>query len=136
MKSLGKSSLITVVFFVIWLLAAFSYSIQAECSCCSQKEYQCECSEKRHAGQLSFKSKGHHEDNHCSCIQCENFDAKETLSLKIYLTSLEKKQVLAFGQDISDETIPLPTENIATRLDNKSTLKFLSLFLLNSSFLL
>ena len=138
MKFLRKSSFITVIFFGIWLFATFSYSMQEECSCCSQKEYQRRCIEKRHAEQLSLRYKNHcrHEGNHCSCIKCGNSDNKKVLSSKIYFTRLEKKQVLSFGQDSLEKKILLPKEDILTSLDNKSTSEFHPLFLLNASFLL
>ena len=138
MKFLRKPPFITVIFLGIWLFATFSYSMQAACSCCSQKEYQRGCIEKRHAEQLSLKYKDHcrHEGNHCSCIKCGNSDTQQALSSKICFTGLEKKQVFSLGQDSLEKKILLPKEDILAYLDNKSNSKFHPLFLLKASFLL
>ena len=139
----------------IWLWTALTYSMQADCSCHSQDKCQCVCSEKRHAEQLSHRDRKHQEDNcchqkqsyyhqeddqcnqeekHCSCTECGNSDTREAV-LKVSLTGKEKQQVLAPGQDILERKIPLP-KNIITCLKGKPATKFLSLFLINTSFLL
>lgn len=160
MKSLRKYPLITVIFLSAWLWTTFSYSMQAACCCFPQNK--CKCSEKRYAERLSLghnnhqEVKNHHQkvnhcypedtrnhqgenpchqdDNHCSCIKCGNSDTEEAV-LKIYLTGKEKNQVLTLEQNILEKSVLLK-ENIAVHLDNKTPLKFLSLFLLNSSFLI
>lgn len=163
MKTLRKSSLITVIFLGIWLLTAFSYSMQSECSCCYPKEYQRGCNEKRDIDQSSPSHKNqpidnqhqqkdnhcrpadtHHQgeeqcdqkDNHCSCTHCVNSSPEEPLSSKVYCTGLEKKQVLILEQDISEGKILLPKGDIVAHLNKPPPLKFLSLFLLNASFLI
>jgi hypothetical protein len=155
MKYLRKSPLIIVLFLGTWLWTTFSYSITVECSCCSHNDYQRGCSKKGCEDQLSLTHKKHQEGNHnhqkdnnyhpedknhhqedknCSCIKCGNPYADEMV-LKVYLTGKEKKQVLTFGQDILERKIPLP-KNIVAYQERKPTSKFLSLFLLNSLFLL
>ncbi len=148
MEFFRKSSLITMISLGIWLWSSFSFSMATECSCCSQDECQCVCSEKRSAEQLSLRHRKHQENNHyyqegdqchqedkqCSCTKCGKSDTKEAV-LKVCLTGKEKKQFLAPGQDILDRKITLP-KNIVTYQEKKPTTKFLSLFLINSSFLL
>ena len=155
MEFFRKSSLITMISLGIWLWSSFSFSMATECSCCFQGKYQCVCSEKRSAEQLSLRHRKHQEDkcchqkhsyyqqegdqyhqedNHCTCTKCGKSDTKEAV-LKVYLTGKEKKQFLAPGQDILDRKITLP-KNIVTYQEKKPTTKFLSLFLINSSFLL
>ncbi|MBW2222004.1 MAG: hypothetical protein JRF22_05690 [Deltaproteobacteria bacterium] len=155
MKFFRKSSLITILSLGIWLWTSFSFSMLAECSCYFQDECQCVCSEKIQAKQLSLKHRKHQENNcchqennhyyqegdqchqedkQCSCTKCGKSDTKEA-ALKVYLTGKEKKQVLTPGQDILEREIPLP-KNIVTYIEKKPTTKFLSLFLINSSFLL
>lgn len=156
MKHSKKSPIITILFLGIWLWTSFSFSMPTECPCHSQDQHRCVCSEKRHVKQLSHRHKKHREDNcchqkdnyyhqevdqchqedkQCSCTECGQSDTKEAV-LKVYLTGKEKKQVLAPGQDILERKIPLP-KNIVTYQEKKhTTTKFLSLFLINSSFLL
>ena len=139
----------------IWLWTSLTYSMQAECSCHYQDKCQCVCSEKKHAEQLSHRDRKHPEDNcchqkqsyyhqeddqchqeekHCSCTECGNSDTRKAV-LKVCLTGKEKQQVLAPGQDILERKIPLP-KNIITCPKGKPATKFLSLFLINTSFLL
>ncbi len=146
MKSLRKSSLITLIFLGIWLSTTFSYSMQPECCCFFQNK--CRCSEKKHAELLSprhkkhqevkdhhqRKNQCHQEDNNCSCTKYCDYDAKEAV-LKVYLTVKEKKQILALGQDILERKIPLP-KTIVTYPERNPPSEFPSLFLLKSSFLL
>jgi hypothetical protein len=133
---------------------AFSYSITVECSCCSHNDYQHASSKKRCADQLSLSQKKHQEDTHhhqkdnnyhpennhhqddknCSCIKCGNPSSDEIV-LKKYRTGIDKQQVLTLGQNNFERQIFLP-EDIFTYLEKKTNSKFLSLFLLNSTFLL
>jgi hypothetical protein len=124
MKTLRKSSLITVIILSAWLWTTFSYSMQVKCCCFPQNK--CRCSEKKQSEQSSPRHKNHQEVNHhhqkdnhyhpednyhqgenqchqedndCSCTKCGISDTQEA-ALKIYLTEKEKKQVLALGQVI------------------------------------
>ena len=148
MKSLRKSSLITVLFLGTWLWTTLTYATQVVCSCCSQKVHQCVCREESHAEQLLLKHenhqevKNHHqgehqchqEDNNCSCTKSGNSGPEEA-TLKTYLPGKEKKQVLTPSQDILESKLPLP-KNTVIHLEGEPTAKFRSLFLLNSSFLM
>ena len=155
MKFFRKSSLITTISLGIWLWSSFSFSMATECSCHSRDECQCVCSKKIQAKQLSLKHRKHQENNcshqknnhyyqegdqchqedkHCSCTKCRNHNTREAL-LEVYLTGKEKQQALAPGQDILERETPLP-KNVVTYQEKKPTTKFLSLFLINSSFLL
>lgn len=153
MKYLRKSPLIILILLGIWLWTSYSYSTTVECSCCTHNDYQRGCSKKGCEDQLSLTHKKHQEGNHqkdnnyhpednnhhqdgncCSCIKCGKPYADE-MALKAYWTEIEKKQVLTLGQDTLERKISLP-ENIFTYQERKPTTKFLSLFLLKSSFLL
>ena len=150
MKFFRKSSLSTIFSLGIWLWSSFTFSMESECSCHSQDECQCVCSRKISAECLSHGHRKHQanscchhegdqchqEDNnkHCSCPECGKSNTKDAV-LKVCLTGKEKKQILAPGQDILERKIPLQ-ENIVTCLERKPATKFLSLFLINSSFLL
>ena len=155
MKFFRKSSLITILSLGIWLWTSFSFAMLAECLCHFKDECQCVCSGKRSAEHLSHRHKKHQEDNCChqkhsyyqqeddqchqedkccSCTTCGKSDTKGAV-LKVYLTGKEKQQALASGQDILEREIPLP-KNIVTYQEKKPVTKFLSLFLINSSFLL
>jgi hypothetical protein len=155
MKLLRKSAPITVILLGTWLSMAFSYSITVECSCCSHNDYQHAFSKKRCADQLSLSHKKHQEDTHhhqkdndyhpennnhhqddnnCSCIKC-GYPYSDEMLLKTYWMGIDKQQVLALDQDNFERKISL-LGNIFAYLERKPNTKFLSLFLLNSSFLL
>jgi len=164
MKSFRKSPVLMILFLGTLLWTTFSYSMQSECFCCYPKEYRCASGEKKDADKLCLSHKNqleeshhhpkynpyrpednhHHQGknqsdqgcNHSSCIKCGNSSTKEALFSKVYYTGLDKKQVLILEQNISEEKILLPKGDIVAHLNNTPTLKFLSLFLLNSSFLL
>jgi hypothetical protein len=156
MKLLRKSTPISFVLLVAWLSMAFSYSTTIECFCCSHNDYQRGSSKRRCVDQLCLTHKNHQEDTHyqqkdnnyhredknhhqddsnCSCcIKCGNPSSDEMV-LKIYWMGIDKQQVLALGPVNFERQIFLP-EDIFTYLERKPNTKFLSLFLLNSSFLL
>ena len=154
MKLLRKSTSITLILLGTWLSMAFSYSVTVKCSCCSHNDYLHTSSAKRCADQLSLSQKKHQEDTHhhqkdnnyhpennhhqddknCSCIKCGNPSSDEIV-LKKYRTGIDKQPFLILGQDIFERQIFLP-KDIFTYLERKPNTKFLSLFLLNSSFLL
>ena len=134
-KLLRKSSLITLVFLLIWSWIAFSYPIELAPSCCSQNECQYRYSEKGDTEQLSLRTKNYSEGSHCNCIPCEKPNTKEAFVLGVYFAGLDKEQALALEQNILEKTV-LDKENIVVHPDNKTPLKFLPFFLLNSSFLL
>jgi hypothetical protein len=137
-----------VIFLGIWLWTAFAFSMQSVCSCCYPKEYQHGDGGKKHETQLSRshenqqknshhqqeKNKCHQEDSDCFCTKCNISDIKETV-LNTCLTGEEKKQVLAPSQIIFERK-NLLTKGITTYQESILSTKFLSLFLLNSSFLL
>ena len=155
MKLLRKLTPITVILLGTWLSMAFSYAITVECSCCSHNDYKCGSSKERCADQLSPSHKTHQKDTHhhqkdnnyhpensnhqqddknCPCIKCGNPYSDEMV-LKTYWMGIDKQQVIALGQVNFERPIFLP-EDIFTYLERKPNTKFLSVFLLNSSFLL
>jgi len=134
MKFLRK--LLAVIFSVIWLWLAFSYSKQSLCSCCFQNEYQLICYEKSPTIKLFLSSKDFSKSRHCHCTLCGILNPIENLFLKYFSNVLKKKNVLSLGQDILEGRISLPTKDKTTYLDNKSLSKFPPLFLLESSFLM
>ena len=135
-KFLRKSSVIILMYLGVWLWTTCAYSMQVQCICCFHKEYKCCCNEKAHAGCLSKGSKTISEERHCQCVLYESVNPQAILPKKGSPSTLEKVQVLTFGQHISEANILLSQENIIAHLNNKFTFQNLLLFLLNSSYLL
>ena len=148
MKVLRKSSLIAVIFLGIWLLTVFSYSMQTVCSCCYPEASPHGCRQNSNTPGLSFehgkqheknhchqgRNQCHKEDNDCFCMKCSNSSTGEALVYSC-LVKQEKKQILAPDQDIFERK-SLLTERIAPCQERKLLTKFLSVFLLKTSFLL
>ena len=131
-----KSRIITLVFSIAWLLMSLSYSFGAECLCCNHSESKSECCEKTHVKECCLDIKHLSKDCQCQCISCGNLTYNDLLQRKEYVNTLWKDQLSALQQVSSDIHTSLLNHNIVYYQYNTFPLKYPSLFLINSSFLL
>ena len=136
MNILRKSRLITILFSAIWLLMCFSYTFGAECLCCNHSEPKVECCEKTHATECYLDIKHQSKDCQCQCISCGNLVPNDVLQRKEYINTLDKDQFSALTQTPSGNHLPIIEQDIVYYQHNAFPLKYPSLFLINSSFLL
>ena len=136
MNIFRKSRLITLVFSLTWLLISLSYTFGAECLCCNHSEPKNECYEKRHATDCCLDLINISKDCQCQCISCGNLVPNVVLQRKEYINTLDKYQFSALTQTPSDNHLPIIEQDIAYYQHNTFPLKYPSLFLINSSFLL
>jgi hypothetical protein len=136
MTLMRKSRIITLVFTVTWILMSLSFSFGAECLCCNHSESKSECCEKTYAEECCLDIKHLSKDCQCRCISCGNVNPDDLLPKKEYVNSLGKDQLSAFKQISSDSYISLIEHDIVCCHHTAFPLKYPSLFLINSSFLL
>lgn len=136
MKSFRKSKLITIIFSAIWLLLCFSYTFGAECLCCNHSEPKVECCEKTHATECCLDIKHQSKDCQCKCFSCGNFSRNDILLKKEYRNIPGKDQLPALAKVSSDRHFSRIEQHIVYYKHNAFPLKYPSLFLINSSFLL
>ena len=129
---------ITSILLATWLFITLSYSIVLGCPCCEHNKHQSKCEGKHHKGHASLTTMvplGGGCD--CECVLCNNTDIDDTLIKKKYVIALERLQSVALPEKDSEEIENcLPELKTLNYLQDTTSLKFLSLFLLKSSFLL
>ena len=136
MNIFRKSRLITLVFSLTWLLISLSYTFGAECLCCNHSEPKNECYEKRHATDCCLDLINISKDCQCQCISCGNLVPNVVLQRKEYINTFKKDPLSTLRQVPSDSLISIIEQNIVHYHCNTFPLKYPSLFLINSSFLL
>jgi len=136
MTTFRRSRIITLIFSATWLLISLSYSFGAECLCCNHSEPKNRCCEKTHAVKCCLDLKHFSQDCQCQCISCGKLAPNDLLRRKEYINTFNSNQILTLEQVSSDSHIPVNEQNIAYYQYNSFPLKYPSLFLINSSFLL
>ena len=136
MTFIRKSRIITLFFSVTWLFMSLSYSFGAECLCCNHSESKSKCCEKTHAKECCLDVKHLSKDCQCQCISCGNASRNDLLPKKEYLTTWGKDQLSALKQVPPDSHISLIEHDSVCCHHTTFPLKYPSLFLINSSFLL
>jgi hypothetical protein len=130
MKFFRKLSFLSAVLLLsVWILPVVAQAIQAGCSCCEMRECCSEFIEKESSNIDEDISKS----TNCSCSISESSSSKEPFSPSYTIT---KKHALSFSKNVLEEQNSLQKKNKVVLIKNNSPLKFLSLFLLKSSFLL
>ncbi len=99
-------------------------------------------SKNAHVMSLSFERADRQGNNDCcegcqkcSCIRCGDFDVEEVLVSETHCKGVTKKHFKVLEQNFLERDVLL-YENKAVRTNCKNPLKFLSLFLTKSSFLI
>jgi hypothetical protein len=136
MTLMRKSRIITFIFSVSWLLMSLSYSFGAECLCCNHSDSTSECCKKTHAKECCSDVKHISKDCQCQCISCGNVSYNDLLPKKEYITTSGNDQPSALKQAPPDSHISILGQPIAYCHHTAFPLKYPSLFLINSSFLL
>jgi hypothetical protein len=136
MTLMRKSRIITFIFSVSWLLMSLSYSFGAECLCCNHSDSTSECCKKTHAKECCSDVKHISKDCQCQCISCGNVSYNDLLPKKEYITTSGNDQLSALKQVPPDSHISLIEHDIVCFHHTAFHLKYPSLFLINSSFLL
>ena len=136
MAFMRKSRIITFIFSVNCLVIFLSYSFWAECFCCNHSESKSKCCDKIHAEECRLDINQLSKDCQCQCISCGNLSHNDLLPKKKYVNTLGKNQLLALKQVPPDSYISLIEPGIVCWHHTTFPLKYPSLFLINSSFLL
>ena len=136
MTCIRKSRIITLLLSVTWLLMSLSYTFGTECLCCNHSEPKSECCAKTHAKKCCLDIKHPSKDCQCQCISCGNVSPNDILPKNEYINTLCRDQLSPFQQISSIRHISLVNHNIVYYHYNAFPLKYPSLFLINSSFLL
>ncbi len=136
MTFMRKSRIITFIFSVTWFLTSLSYSFGAECLCCNHGETKRECCDKTHAEECCLDLNHLSKDCRCQCISCGNLSHNDLLPKKEYVNTLGKDQLPALKQSSSHSYISLIEQDSVRCHQTAFSLKYPSLFLINSSFLL
>ena len=136
MTFMRKSRIITLVFTVTWLLMSLSYSFGTECLCCNHSKPESKCCEKTNPKECCLDVKHLSKDCQCQCISCGNVSPNDLLPKKEYVNTLWKDQLSALKQVPTDNYISLIEHDIVCCHHPTFPLKYPSLFLINSSFLL
>lgn len=131
-----KSPLIILVFSGIWLLISLPYTIGAECSCCNHNEFKCICNEKTNHQNYCLDLKSPSKNCQCHCISCGDSNYNDFLPEKEYINTSGKDQLPFSKQVSSDGYYFLVDQNVINYQNNEFPVKYLSLFLVNASFLL
>ena len=126
-------TLILLIFFGWGLNTAASGHMKTEYSYIFLNEYLCSSNETIKTGPLFFASKDYPQQNHRHLIsrQCRN--TKDTI---FFWIDLEDKDTSSLASNVSEEKVSLSKAIRANHQASRTTLKFLPLFLLESSFLL
>ena len=130
-----KSRIITLIFSATWLLISLSYAFGLECLCCNHSEYKTECCEKTHVTECCLDLKHFSQDCQCQCISCGKSVPNDLLLTKEYINTFGNDQLSTLAQIPSNNHIPV-NEQIVCFHHNIFPLKYPSLFLIKSSFLL
>ena len=128
--------IITLIFSATWLLMFLSYAFGAECLCCNHSASNGECCAKTHSKECCLDVKNLSQDCQCQCTSCGKLIPNDLLRRKEYINTFGSNQTLTLEQVSSDSHIPVNEQNIAYCQYNSFPLKYPSLFLINSSFLL
>jgi len=115
---------------VLWITLCYS---EEEYACCHRNKHLYGCGEILSIEQLSLISKNNPQGNNCYYIPSRNSSINKNLSSRI---DLEDDKFHSINQNISKTKILSFKETIVIYQDNRFTIKFPSLFLLNSSFTL
>ena len=133
MNFLRNVTLILLIFFGWGLNTAASGQMKTEYSYIFLNEYLCSCNETINTGPLFFASKDYPQRNHSHLISRQCLNTKDTLFLWI---DLEDNDSSSRASNVSEEKVSLSEAIRTNHQANRATLKFLPLFLLESSFLL
>ena len=136
MTFMRRSRIIKLCFSITWFMMSLSYLFGAECLCCNHNEPTSECCTKTHAKQCCLDVKYLSKDCQCQCISCGNLSPNHLLSEKEYANTLGKDQLSALKQVPPDCHISVIGQVISYVHPTAFPLKYPSLFLINSSFLL
>jgi hypothetical protein len=130
MKSFRKLSIISAVLLLsVWILPVVVQAIPTGCPCCEMTECCCGCNEK----EFSTADKDISKSTNCNCSISENSTSKEPFSPS---HTIIKKHFLSFSKAVPEAQNSIQKKNKVVQTKNNSPLKFLSLFVLKSSFLL
>jgi len=130
MKFFRKLSFISAVLLLsVWVLPVAIQAIPTGCMCCEMAECCCGCNKKESSNTDEDISKS----ANCSCSISENSSSEEPFYTG---PAVAKKHALSFSKNVLEEQNSTQRKNQAVHTKNNSPLKFLSLFLLKSSFLL
>jgi hypothetical protein len=132
MKSYRKLTYLSAVLLLsVWILPIVAQAIPPGCFCCEMAECCCGCNQKKSSADDGDLLK----TSPCKCTISGN-GPNET---PVYLNTskfIKNKHALSLSTYLREEQKPVPNENKAFLTNNKTPLKFISLFLLKDSFLL
>ena len=131
-----RSKKITLFFSIIWLIMSFSFASWAECLCCNHNEPHKECCEKTHARECHLELNHVSQDCQYQCISCGKLGPYDLLRRKEYINTFGNDQFSVLKQIPFDSHIHVNQQDITFYQHNTFPLKYPSLFLINSSFLL
>ena len=136
MNIFRKSKIQTSIFSAIWLVLSLSYAYGAQCLCCDHSEPKSNCCAKTHVKECCPDSKHPSKDCQCDCISCGNFSRNDLLRPNEYIKTFGNDQLSAFEEIPSTSHFFILEQDIVCFQYNTFPLKYPSLFLINSSFLL
>ena len=136
MTFIRKARIITFIFSFTWVIMCLSYSFGATCLCCNHNESKSDCCKKTHANECCSDVNHLSQDRKCHCISCGNVSNNDLLPKKEYPTTWGKDQLASLKQVPSDNYISLIEHDSVCCHHTAFPLKYPSLFLINSSFLL
>ena len=136
MTCIRKSRIITLLLSVTWLLMSLSYVLGKECLCCNHSTFKSNCCEKVDTKKCCLDLKHLSKDCQCQCIACGNASSNDLLPKKEYVNTLGKEQLSPLKQTPPDSHISLTKQDSFYYHHNTFPLKYPSLFLINSSFLM
>ena len=136
MKILRKSKQKTFIFSASWLLMSFCYTCWAECLFCNYGDFRTECCDKTHAEECFLDTTSLSQACQCQCISFGNFSRNELLRRRECINSFRTDQQFVLKQVPFDCHFFIIEQNIVCYQNNTPLLRYPSLFLINSSFLL
>ena len=136
MTCIRKSRIITLLLSVTWLLMSLSYTFGTECLCCNHSESKSECCEKKDTKECCLDLKHLSKNCQCKCIPCGNVSTNDLLPKKEYVNTWGKDQLSSLKHVPPDSYISLIEHDIVCCHHTAFPLKYPSLFLINSAFLL
>jgi hypothetical protein len=129
-----KKSLFTLIFLATWLFSTFPFAVSAECSCCTNQECKCGCTEKN---QLQENvSQDQPQGTRVPCIECDGAATSEPLSVEGYASQIGKVQLLSVPHIASFSPRPQCSNDASSCQCMSYPMSSPPLFLIHSTFLL
>jgi hypothetical protein len=136
MNIVRRSKTIILMLIAGWLLMSLLTPFGGECLCCNYTNSEKECCAKTHAKECCLDGKNISQNCQCHCISCGQSATNELLPSKEYINTFGLDQLSTIEHVPSDNHISINEQNSACYHFNTFPLKYPSLFLINSSFLL